>query len=199
MNFDDLIQAVVKECKGWTWKADNEYRERFGIMTHTKTGARAYVRSDGGRVEFSPSWPRGECGHNYTKPETGRVSYNVTVSSERGPEAISKDVRRRLLDAYPAEYSEMLAVKAADEKEEAKRIKTAKKLAALLGVTPPVSKYDKESEKAFSCHSSSVSLHVRVEYSGSITFDRFTVSNKIGAAVLKTIRRELIKAGELTA
>ena len=198
MNFDQLISAVAKECKGWTWAADNEWPERFGIMTHTKTGARVYARSSAGRVEFSPSWPQAGR-HNYAKPEAERVSYCVTVSSERIPAVIAKDVQRRLLDAYPAEYSEMLDVQSKDNKEEEKRIETARKLAALLGVTPPANQYDKESQKAFTCYSSSVSLHVRAEYSGSITFDRLTVSSKLGEAIIKTIRRELIKAGELEA
>ena len=199
MNFCELLEAVAKECKGWTWGADDEWPNRFGILTHTKTGARAYVRSDGGRLEFSPSWPRGNGRGDYAKPEAGRVSFNVTVSAERMPADIAKDVRRRLLDAYPGEYTEMLAMKAVDEKEEAKRVKTAKKLGAILGVTPPNDKYNPEAQKKLYYSSPSAYLHARVEYSGSLTFERLTVSSKIGEAIFKTIRRELIKAGELEA
>ena len=213
MNLFELMHDVAKHCKGWKWAGDGDdtlpdkSRMRCWTLTHGKTGARVFVRTDGnfdhadtGRLEFSPDWPRRENNYGrYYRKDDPKESHSITIGGSRTPQAIAKDLQHRLLDVFPTEFSERAKIRDDDIKDDNAAEKHAQKLAGLLGVVTPSNQYDREAKKKFSYYSASASVHVRAELSGSVTFERLTVRGSVGLAVVRAIRRELIALGELEA
>lgn len=131
MDAHTLAQKLAQHLSGWSAKDMPEDRDWGELVRADGATIRVVVggyRMDG-RVTFRGCWPKYKDGTIYS----GGKSEAITCAVERSPEALAKDILRRLLPVYDEVYSKALAyVRRADARsEEAETI--AKRMAALIG------------------------------------------------------------------
>ena len=127
--------AIAEHLHGWTWHTPGDMRS--GRLVHDETGAFLYVSQVGygdkvERLEVSSGVPEGasygdgDYPHDVKRPE-------VTVSAERDPATVARDLARRLVPAaldYYAAVRENMARRLAAA---AARETLAQELAGLMG------------------------------------------------------------------
>jgi hypothetical protein len=103
----ELAHAVVAHLKDWTVDVPAEH---WGVYLVHKTGARVFVSVNRyrleGRAEFTGSAPRMRDGSSaYASSFRGGLGHHrVTCDAKRPPAAIAKDLERRLLPAFLADW-----------------------------------------------------------------------------------------------
>lgn len=70
------------------------------------------VYNQPGRFEVSGNWPKGAESNNYYSPSDRR---SATFSADRNPEKLARDLERRYLSWYLAEYAQLAAQAEADK------------------------------------------------------------------------------------
>ena len=108
MNSDqDQIDLAKAMCSVLTdYKPDEERcRGRFCKIVHKSGDGRSlYINRKGDKHQVSCEWPRYD--GSYYQPSDADISTPTTigVSVSRGPEALAKDIQRRLVPMYDVQY-----------------------------------------------------------------------------------------------
>jgi len=195
---NEIMAQVAGFLDGWDWverdvphSSEYSYRELRHIESGAVVGAWSGSGHDeareGGRIEFYPIWPRDEKNHDF-RPDRDADTWNrITVSADRTPESIAKDIARRLLPGYV----EMYLIKKAERDEwEAKVTKqqvAAVQWAAKFGTQPGT-----HSPETFHIHHDGCSLTIEISIDGGVRISRYGwLSKRVGAAVLRTLQLEL--------
>lgn len=90
-------------------------------------------RHEAGRVRVSGRWPRlPDGGHYYP----GKGSTAITCSAGRDPRALAKDIERRFLPGYLAEYAKAVEYCQARGRGEAAAIELATRIGDVIGTNP---------------------------------------------------------------
>lgn len=104
-----FVAPLLTEVTGETWVADDMHPDSVGIyMRHVRTGAHVFVRPEEDRVIFSATYPKSE-----VWPQPERLS--IGASRNKSPDALAKDVARRLLPTYLKEWERVTASNREDE------------------------------------------------------------------------------------
>jgi hypothetical protein len=105
LNFATLAQKIACNLEGWTWEEPKNEADRDSRQLLVgPAGARLHLRYDkyGGRIAIHGEYPR-DGGTIYPWNDKDRPSA-ITVSAQREPNAIARDIERRYLPAYLAAY-----------------------------------------------------------------------------------------------
>lgn len=127
-----LAEKVVAHLPGWVMRELPEGYE-CAEMVRESDGATIRVNAGGyrldGRVEFRGCWPKYKDGSVYS----GGPSEAITVTDKKTPEAMAKDILRRLLPVYGPKYAEAHAYVRGHEARSEEAMVTATRMAALIG------------------------------------------------------------------
>jgi hypothetical protein len=133
LDFATLAQQFASHLESWTWEEPkNEDMDDWQVLAGPD-GAKLHLRFDkyGGRIAILGEYPRSG-GTIYPWRDKDRPN-DITVSAQREPRVIARDIERRFLQAYLAAYrkgKEMLNT--ANAHEQAKQ-DLAVRLAKLRG------------------------------------------------------------------
>lgn len=132
----ELAREVVKHLKGWTVEAPEDH---WGVFLVHHTGARVFVSANRyrleGRAEFTGCAPRFRDGSGaYASSVRGGISNRrVTCDLRRPPAAIARDLERRLLPEFLAEWDAASVVVDQQHAAEDELDQVAVRLAAVIG------------------------------------------------------------------
>lgn len=142
--FVALMPQVAAAMPGeWTITRSSDW---YAIMQRQSDGLEiggtfsAYKAS--GKVEFRPSVPLDETGGGMSLKTWGVIPYDAkppsrSVSLERTPDAIAKDVTKHVLTPYEPLYAEIVKRKAERTDSRAQWLADAKRIAAHIGDRMP--------------------------------------------------------------
>jgi hypothetical protein len=189
----DIAQALGAP---WTVRPPREGYEDENHPTRVLVngaGAQIWVRADEydirGRASFSGSLNIGKNGQYETVYENGnRVSVpDITVALSRGPEAMAKEINRRLLP----EYLRVLALAQAQVvRENERRAKKRAALSKLAGIAGTKMDFEKEPDRDRLYLPGSRSGHLDVHYDGDVQFERITVTQAEAEHILRYLYRD---------
>lgn len=101
------MAPVLSKVTGQTWTVDTSERfvDHRGVYLDGPDGARLFLRFDTTSERFIVSgvWPEG----SYKITRLSR--HQITVSRDRGPDVLTREIARRLLPAYRAELIDVVA------------------------------------------------------------------------------------------
>jgi hypothetical protein len=133
LDFTTLAQQIASHLEGWTWdEPKNEHMDDWQVLAGPD-GAKLHLRFDkyGGRIAIHGEYPRSG-GTIYPWRDKDRPN-DITVSAQREPRVIARDIERRFLQAYLAAYRKGLEMlNTANAHEQAKK-DLAARLAKLCG------------------------------------------------------------------
>jgi hypothetical protein len=181
LDFATFARLIACNLEGWTWEepkneADRNYRQ----LLAGPDGARLQLRCDkySGRIAVHGEYPR-EGGTIYPWSDKERPNA-ITVSAQREPLAIAKDIERRYLPAYLAAYRKgMELLNKARAHDQAKK-DLATRLAKLCGESLHASGLEFSQYRDDCFH-----LQVRVEHPDCVRLTIDDLRAELAEAVLK--------------
>lgn len=179
---------VVPELgEGWTVDTSDTWAEYRGTYIDGPDGARLFLSlswRDSSRLVIDGNYPREA--HDVTYPRLEQVE--ITVSRDRGPAVIAREITRRLLPKYLEELTRARAAIARNDDYNARTLATAEKIAAEIpGAT--VSQ-DKNGTQVSLPYRSGGYGAMRVS-SDSVSIDRMSLPTETAIAVARAIGASL--------
>jgi hypothetical protein len=158
LDFATFAQQIACNLEGWTWEeSKNEHVDDWQLLAGPD-GAKLHLRYDkyGGRVAIHGEYPRSG-GTIYPWHDKDRPN-DITVSAQREPRAIARDIVRRFLQEYLVAYRKGLELLNTARAHEQAKKDLAARLAKLCGKPLHASGYEFSQYHADCFH-----LEVRVD------------------------------------
>ena len=140
-----FVLAVAEHLPGWEFDAaywENAHQHFARLVNAEIVGALIYVQCARGRAEISGGYPEGF----HPRAEE---AVRITVSVERGAEAVARDIERRFLGAYLEKFNAAMEVAYQVAQAHIKIRDVADELAAIMGCS---ARHDRDVSSVWSRH-----------------------------------------------
>lgn len=139
--FQNQVKAIAKALGRPIVTRPGDVADRIGLIDLGEGRAIHFGKVwNQNRAEVSGVWPRNAKGElfsprTFSNSNSGYAS--ITISLDRSPEAVAKDITRRLLPGYNAEYAQQVLYRDGSDKHANDTVESLRLAAAALGVAAP--------------------------------------------------------------
>jgi hypothetical protein len=186
LDFATLAQQIACNLEGWTWEVpkNDDVRDAWQLLAGPD-GAKLHLRYDkyGGRIAIHGEYPRSG-GTIYPWRDKDRPN-DITVSAQREPRAIARDIQRRFLQEYLVAYRKGLELLNTARAQEQAKKDLAARLAKLCGEPLRTNGLEFSRYQADCFH-----LEVRVDNPGRVRATIDCLDGEQAEAVLKFLLQQ---------
>jgi len=185
LEFATLTQQIASHLEGWTWdEPKNEHVDDWQLLAGPD-GAKLHLRYDkyGGRIAINGEYPRSG-GTIYPWHDKDRPN-DITVSAQREPRAIARDIERRYLQEYLVAYCKGLELLSTARVHEQAKKDLATKQAKLCGESLHASGLEFSQYRDDCFH-----LQVRVEHPDCVRLTIDDLHAELAEAVVKFLLQQ---------